>query len=118
MSYKVDELCFETTLSLLDIEKLLNKSFLELGVENIETISGSNAAIRVVISAKTAVFSPLIWAIQVFVRDLGNRREITLNALGSNIGQLVFSSLKKEKGVSIDFSVSKKKRDKLYNKLR
>ena len=110
---KIDEMEFSTSLSLPQLEKKLQRVFNSIGAEKVEEVSGSSANIKIQVSGKTAIFSPLIWLVQVFVWDTGNEREVTLNALGSSPSEFLATSIRREKGVAIDFAKSIKKRNEI-----
>ena len=117
MGTKIDELTFTTELFLEDIHQKLQGGFSKIGAEQVTKIENSKAKLVIEAIGKTAPLSPLIWVVQVIVRDVGESRHITLNALGSGIEHFISTSMSRRSGECMVLKKSKIKRDRLYQEL-
>lgn len=110
MANKIDEYEFETEMTIREIEKLLNKSFAKMGVENRQSIGGSSANMAIEVSGRPAPLSPFIYVLEIYVWDNGDSRTVQVNAVGSG-GETYFrTALTRETGVYMDLKSAKKKR--------
>ena len=115
MSYKENNYEFSTQLSIQEIASLLDHAFRKIGVEQREAISGYPADIALRVSGRTAIFSPLIFLIDIYVWNNGPNRTVRLIALGSDAGTFLRTSLTREQGVYAEMKASKRMRDKILH---
>lgn len=108
---------FKVYCSVRELEKKLNNAYQKMRVESIDGIR-SSAPYAVAISGRTAMFSPLLYQVDIYIWD-DNDGSVTLEIepVGDGASAFFRTSLNQERGVYRELKSSKKQANKLIELL-
>ena len=109
---------FKLYCSVRELERKLNSAYRKMHVESIDGIR-STAQYAVSISGRTAMLSPFIYQVDIYIWD-DNDGTVTLEIqpIGDGVSAFIRTSLTQEYGAYCELESSRKKASKLIELLR